>query len=218
MEGAAGGVTNPYLAARHTWNERYLALATSIRNWQLIAAGLLLTTLGLGAGLVYVTSQQQVVPYIVEVDEAGSAAAIKELQPRTALDPLVIAAQLKRFLTEIRTISSDAELVRRQMNAAYQQCLEPAQRFLTVYYTENTVADLVKRGPLFPVHIAVTPASPKSWRARWKEQLIGPDGTVVEETDWEATIEIALVQPQSKAERERSPLGLWIASLHWAQL
>src|SRR5438128_858208 len=147
MEGAAGGVTNPYLAARHTWNERSLALATRMRTWQVLAAGLFLTTLGLGAGLVSVTSPHQVVPYLVEVDEAGSAAAIKALQLRTALDPLVIAAQLARFLTEIRTISSDAELMRRQMNAAYQQCLEPAQRFLTAYYTENTVADLVKRGP-----------------------------------------------------------------------
>src|SRR5438046_10757019 len=102
MEGAAGGVTNPYLAARHTWNERYLTLATSIRNWQLIAAGLLLTTLGLGAGLVYVTSQQQVVPYIVEVDEAGSAAAIKELQPRPALGPLVVGGERQRSHTQSR--------------------------------------------------------------------------------------------------------------------
>ena len=30
MEGAAGGVANPYLAARHTWNERYLSLRTAL--------------------------------------------------------------------------------------------------------------------------------------------------------------------------------------------
>src|SRR5437867_3757236 len=98
MEGAAGGVTNRYLAARHTWNERSLALATRMRTWQVLAAGLLLTTPGLGVGLVYITSPHQVVPYLVEVDEAGSAAAITALHPRTVLDPLVIAAQLTRFL------------------------------------------------------------------------------------------------------------------------
>jgi type IV secretory pathway TrbF-like protein len=210
--------TNPYLAARHVHNERYLSLAKSVRNWQLIAGGLLLANVGLTGGLVYVTGKQQVIPYVVEVDEAGSAAAIKALQPRTALDPLVVRAHLRRFLTDLRTISTDEELVRRQMNAAYHQCLEPAQNFLTAYYTENRLADLVKRGRTFPVHLTVTPLSPQSWRARWKEQLVGPDGTVVEESDWEATIEIALVQPQSAAERERSPLGVWIAQLHWAQV
>src|SRR5438093_1116752 len=98
MEGAAGGVTNPYLAARHTWNERSLALATRMRTWQVLAAGFLLTVLGLGVGLASVTSPHQVVPYLVEVDEAGSGEAITALHPRTALDPLVIAAQLTRFL------------------------------------------------------------------------------------------------------------------------
>jgi type IV secretion system protein VirB5 len=215
---SSGAELNPYVAARHVWNERYLSLAKSIRNWQVMAGGLLLSNLGLAGGLAYVTSRQQIVPYIVEVDEAGSAAAIKDLQPRIVLDPLVVATQLKRFLTEIRTISPDEELVRRQMNAAYRMCLEPAQNFLTAYYTDNTLADLVRRGRTFPVQISVTPLSSKSWRARWKEQLVSPDGKVQEESDWEATIEIALVQPQNRAERERSPLGLWIAQLHWVQI
>jgi len=30
---------NPYLAARYVHNERYLSLAKSIRNWQLVAGG-----------------------------------------------------------------------------------------------------------------------------------------------------------------------------------
>ena len=213
---AAAISANPYIEARHVQNERYMSLAKNVRNWQLMSGGLLLLSLGLGGALVYTMNKQHVVPYTVEIDEAGIAVAIRELRPTTALDPLVVRAQLARFIKDIRTISTDDELVRRQMNNAYQICLEPAQNYLTTYYTENKIADLVKRGRVFPIHLTVSPISEKSWRVRWKEHLLGPDGTVAEETQWEATIEIAIVLPQNKEEREHSPLGLWIASLHWA--
>jgi type IV secretory pathway TrbF-like protein len=189
-----------------------------VRTWQQVAGRRLLTTLGLTEGLVYVTSTQQVMPSIVAVDEAGSAAAIKEHQPRTALDPLVITAQLKHSLAEIRTFSTDDALVRRQMHAASQYCLAPAQQFRTRSSTENTLPATLKRRRVFPVHIVISPRSPKSGQARWKEQLVRPDGTVAEETAWEATLEITLLQPQSQEERQRRPRGRWIASLYGAHL
>ncbi len=203
-------------AAAPFHHDRPLCLSRSVRNWQLAAGGLRLTTRSLTAGLVYVPSTQQIVPSSVEGDESGGAAAITELQPRTALDPLVIAAQLKHSLTEIRTRSTDDEVVRRQIHAASQQCLVPAQQFQTRSSTENTSPATLKRGCVFPVHSVVSPRSPESGQARWQEQLLGPDGTVAEETEWEATLEITLLQPQSQEERQRRPRGLWIASLHGA--
>ena len=122
---------NPYLAARHVHNERYLSLSTSIRNWQLVAGGLLLANVGLAGGLVFVTNKQQIAPYIVEVDAAGTAAAIRELRAEAVHDPLILSALLKHWLTQIRTISTDEELTRRQMNAAYHMCLSSAQHYLT---------------------------------------------------------------------------------------
>src|SRR5262249_48270148 len=104
-----------------------------------------------------------------EVDEAGSAAAIKEHQPRTALDPLVIAAQRTPVLTEIRTCSTDDALVRRHMHAASQQCRAPAQQCRTHSSTENTLPATLKRRRVFPVHSVVSPRSPKSRSAHWKE-------------------------------------------------
>jgi type IV secretory pathway TrbF-like protein len=209
---------NPYLAARHVHNERYLSLTTSIRNWQLIAGGLLLANVGLSSGLVFVTNQQQIAPYVVEVDAAGTAAAIRELRAEAVHDPVILAALLKQWILQIRTISTDTQLTDRQMNAAYHMCLSAAQHYLTAYYTENAPATLRQRGRTFPVNINLTPLSPKSWRARWKEQTLGEDGAVRSEQDWEATIEIALVLPQSKEERQFSPLGVWVTNVHWTEV
>jgi len=209
---------NPYLAARHVHNERYLSLSKSIRNWQLVTGGLLLANLGLAGGLVWVTNQQQIAPYIVEVDAAGSAAAIRDLRAEAVHDPLILSALLKHWITQIRTISTDTQLTDRQMNAAYHMCLSTAQNYLTAYYTENALAVLRQRGRTFPVNISLTPLSPKSWRARWKEHTLGEDGSVRSEQEWEATIEIALVLPQSKEERQFSPLGVWVTNVQWAEV
>lgn len=210
--------SNPYLAARHVHNERYLSLSKSIRNWQLLAGGLVLANLGLSGGLVSVTNQQQITPYIVEVDAAGVAVAIRELRAETVQDPLVLTALLKHWITQIRTISTDTQMTDRQMNAAYHMCLSAAQNYLTAYYTENALAVLRQRGRTFPVNISLTPLSPKSWRARWKEQTLGEDGSVRSEQEWEATIEIALVLPQSKEERQFSPLGVWVTNVQWTEV
>lgn len=210
--------SNPYLAARHVHNERYLSLSKSIRNWQLLAGGLVLANLGLSGGLVSVTNQQQIAPYIVEVDAAGSAAAIRDLRAEAVHDPLILSAVLKQWLAQIRTISVDTQLTDRQMNAAYRMCLSSAQQYLTTYYTENSLASLRQRGRTFPINISVTPLSPRSWRARWKEQTVGEDGAIRGEQDWEATLEVTFVLPQKKEEREFSPLGVWITNVHWAEV
>src|SRR5262245_29224403 len=211
-------LANPYLAARYVHNERYCSLTKSIRNWQLVGGALLLANIGLSSGLVYVTSKQQIAPYIVEVDAAGSAVAIRELRAEAVQDPLVVATLLKRFLTDIRTLSTDAELRARQMNTAYRMCLAPAQNYLTAYYTENRIDDLLRQGRTVPLNISLTPISTNGWRARWKEHTLAEDGSLRSEHDWEATIEIAFVLPQSKEERQFSPLGVWIAQLQWTEV
>ncbi len=222
----ASTLTNPSLhraatdspAAAPFPNDCSLCLSRSVRNWQLAAGGLRLTTRSLTAGLVSVTCTQQVVPSSVEVDKSSGVAAITERQPRTILDPLVIAAQRKHSLTEIRTFSTDDALVRRHMHAASQQCRALAQQFRTHSSTENTLPATLKRRRVFPVHIVVSPRSPKRGRAHWKEPLVGPAGTVAAETAWDATSASALVQPQSQEQQQRRPRGLWIASLHGAHL
>src|SRR5215207_4220398 len=166
---AATDSHNPYLAARYIHNERYCSLTRSIRNWQLVGGALLLANIGLSSGLVYVTSKQQIAPYMVEVEAAGSAVAIRELRANTVQDPLVVATLLKRFLTDIRTLSTDAALRQRQMNTAYRMCLAPAQNYIAAYYTQNKIMDTLRNGRTFVLNISLSPLSQTSWRARWKE-------------------------------------------------
>lgn len=213
------GVTPDYPAAAAFTNDRYMKLAASVRNWQLIAGGLLISSLTLTGGIVYVTSRQQIVPYLIAVDDAGSAAVVKELRASSVVEPRVIQALLTHWLKDIRTIPADGLAMQRQMNAAFGMCLQEAQHYIDAYYRSVTpLVETQKQGRVFPQQITLTPVTETTWRARWKEQHLAQDGAEKALTEWEATIEIALILPRSHAEQQRSPLGVWIARVQWAQL
>jgi type IV secretion system protein VirB5 len=214
---------NPYLAGTQAVenaaaafsNDRYLKIANNAKNWRLGFFGLLLLSGGLAGGLVMVSNRQQVVPYVVEVDEAGSARMITEVRATAVHDPVVIQAVLRKWLQDIRTLSSDHDANQRRTQDAYGMALEPAQKVIAAYYQDSAPEQLLARGRTFPVKITLHAVSATTWRARWHEQLLEENGRVQEETAWEATIEIVLVLPKTTNERLRSPLGLWIANLQW---
>jgi type IV secretory pathway TrbF-like protein len=190
------GVTSEYPAAAAFLNDRYRQLATSVRHWQLMAGGLLLTAVALTGGIVSVTSRQQIVLYLVEVDETGSAAIVKELRASSVVEPRVVQALLTHWLRDIRTISADGQAVQRQMNAAFGMCLQEAQRYIDDYYRRLApLTETQKQGRVFPEQIIVIPVTATTWRARWKEQHVDTGGVPKEQTEWEATLESALVLP-----------------------
>src|SRR5712692_11987210 len=223
---AAGETTNPYLtgvqardnAAATFRNDRYLRIANNAKNWRLGFFGVLGLAGGLAGGLVYVSAQQHIVPYVVEVDEAGSARAMVELRARTVEDPLVVQAILRKWLQDLRTLTTDVEVNHRRTQDAYGMALEPAQHVIATYYHDTPPEEVLKRGRLFPIKLSIQPLAGRTWRARWQEQVLDEGGHVVEQRDWEALIEIALVLPTTKEERQRSPLGVWIANLQWNQV
>src|SRR5438093_355157 len=67
--------TNPYLAARREWDERYGSLITRARNWRLIAILCASAALMQTAGLIALSLRAKVVPYVVAVDALGHQVA-----------------------------------------------------------------------------------------------------------------------------------------------
>jgi type IV secretory pathway TrbF-like protein len=208
---------NPYLAQRYAHNERYLQLSRTIRNWQLIAGGLVLSTLSLAGGLVVVTQQQKVVPYIVEVDELGVARYVNEVRPQAVHEPVVVSADLGQYIRELRTITPDRRLLREQTTLAWRRSLPPAQQTIRAFYTDNKIEEILQKGRILPTRLQVTPLSEKTYRAVWVDEFTGLDGTLLTEVPWEATIEVALIVPWelSVEERKLSPLGIFVNAITW---
>jgi type IV secretory pathway TrbF-like protein len=204
------------LNAGGVWpHDRYVIGAAHARNWRL-ATFFVLGVLGVEtAGLVYITTRQQVRIEVVRVDDNGTVSVGSTTRPD---DPTIVAAWLRRWLEDVRTVSGDMGANRARINTAYGACLAAAQQFLSAEFTEQSPEELLRKGRRFPVKIAVFPvAGSKTWRARWTEQTVNEGGAVVAEQGWAGEVQVESVTPQTREERERSPLGLWIASIQWAE-
>ncbi len=79
---------NLYVEARREWDERYADLVLGKRNWQIAAGGLLILSLILAAGFVWISNRSRYIPYVVEVDKLGYALTVPQ--------PLTPAARARR--------------------------------------------------------------------------------------------------------------------------
>src|SRR5271155_5868667 len=109
-----------YLQARREWDERYGDLVLGKRNWQITSAGLMLLSLILALGIVWMSARTKVIPFVVEVDKLGYAITIPtEL---TASNVPATVERMKRyeiaaFIRNARSVSSDPAVEQSDWNA-----------------------------------------------------------------------------------------------------
>ena len=127
-------------------------------------------------GLVHLSSQSQIVPYIVRVDKLGAAAAVERADQNFQPDKQVIVAFLARFIANIRSVYTDAGAERTLLKEAYAMINERGEAFakLNFYMREH---DPFKRAETETVTVevaSVLPLSEGSWRIEWREEAAQP--------------------------------------------
>jgi len=108
-----------YLQARREWDERYGDLVLGRRNWQIASAGLMLLSIVLALGIVWMSARSKVIPYVVEVDKLGYAITIP-----TALAALNTPATVERmkqyeiaaFIPNARPVCNDRVVEQKMLN------------------------------------------------------------------------------------------------------
>jgi len=90
----AGPGQNPYLNGREEWLERYGNYIKRAAQWRMMAVFCLLLAAGSVAANVIMAAQYKVVPYIVEVDRIGQAAAVSRADLASPAPKRLIQAEL----------------------------------------------------------------------------------------------------------------------------
>lgn len=196
------------------------------RRWRNLVLAMLVITimavggvLALGTVLIFGVGKE-VVPYIVQVDQAGNVTAVKPAEPLQNLSDTVIAAQLTRWLKAIRTVDG---------NAAAQHALV-AEAYAMLDHGSPAYSDfnerMRKNNPFFrageeTVSIdvsSVLPLGGTKWRLEWREETRGSNTTVKSLLHYQAIVTITFAKPRDEANIRANPVGLYVSAFEWGQL
>ena len=214
---------NPYLSARKEYSDRYGSAVKDAARWRQISILMVLLCLAFGGAMMWLASQNKVVPYIVQVDKHGYAVAIKSAQEGSIADTRVIVAALGGFFVNFKTVITDVASQRRMVNDVYAYLAKnsSAEASVSQYYKEHNpfVATQDKREYTVQVEIRSIVRSGgnnKSWQVLWTEEKID-QGTIIESTEWRAIVSVAISPVRELDEVIKNPLGIYITEINMAQ-
>ncbi|TWG92033.1 type IV secretion system protein VirB5 [Mesorhizobium sp. J18] len=206
----------PYQKAGQLWDERIGSARVQARNWRLMAFGCLALATGLSAGLLWQSTQSRVVPYVIEVDRFGEAhavaPAVQDYEPSDAQ----IAWHLGRFVSNVRSVSTDPVLVRQNWLSAYDFATDRAALFLNEYAKANDPFGKIGTRTVSVQITSVVRASDSSFQVKWAEQVY-ERGSLASTTRWTAILTIVIRPPSNADELRRNPLGVFVNAIDWSR-
>ena len=217
-------VANSYAEGWRAWDERYADLVVGKRNWQLAAGGLLVVSIILAGGMVWLSSHSRYVVYAVQVDKLGYALTQPQpLTPATAPDVVdrMERYEVATFIREAREVSSDPQVEQRMLNSLLAHAHGAADRFLDEYYHADTARNPFQIAQKQTVSVqidSILQLSPKSYQVRWTEQARDLNGAPIgAPSHWEAQIQTEIAPPRSDDAIVSNPLGFYVNQITWTE-
>lgn len=210
-----------YINARQEWAERYGDYVNSANIWRFIAISALLITLISVGGIVYIGSQQKIIPYIVEVDKLGRAMPVSRADLAQPIDTRIIRSTVARWINNTRSVYLDAGAERALIKEAYALTNKnsPAYNKLNEHFRQPK-NDPFKRAETETVSVdvqSVLPLSADTWRIEWVEVKRDRKGELISTIPMQATTTINISSPLDEENILTNPLGIFVSDFAWSQ-
>lgn len=221
-----GETQNPYMTARQTWNSVGAARKANARMWQV--AGLLGILVGLAGvgGMIHTATQSTFVPYVIEVDSHGRAFARGPVTPNSNTDPRIVRAAIRDFISDVRTVTPDAQLLRENIFEVYAMLNagDPAYTKITEWWNGTQSSSPFQRASKVMVHVtdmSVLQQTKKTWQVDWTEVKRARNGEKLETRDMRALVTIYQQPPTaevSQKQMRQNPFGIYVRDISWSAL
>jgi len=206
----------PYQKAAQVWDDRIGSARVQAANWRLMAFGCLTLAVGLAGGLGWQSARSRITSYVVEVDRLGEvqavAPAVESYQPKDAQ----IAWYLGRFITDVRSLSIDPVLVRRNWLEAYDLVGGKAAIFLGDFARANDPFTAIGDRSVSVEVTSVVRASDTSFQVKWTEQIYR-QGSLSATERWTGILATAIRTPRTAETLRKNPLGLYVTDIAWSR-
>jgi len=218
-------MANPYLNAKRKWNEHTASVISEKQIWQLIGIISLLIALGSISGILYISGQSKLVPYIVKVNSLGEPLYYSQLNQSQPLDPNIIHATVASFINDARLVTPDIALQRKAVFRVYSMLSanDPSIKKMNAWLNGAPESNPFQRAVKESVNIEFTsilPLSDETWQADWNEMVHDRNGSKECAYKMRAIVTVYVDRNNSAASDEHirnNPLGIYIKDFSWSK-
>ena len=214
--GATPDPVTPYQKAAQVWDERIGSARVQAKNWRIAALGSTACAAIAVIGMAVMANQPRVAPYVVEVADTGAVRAVGAAT--RAYDPTdaQVTYHISRFVTKVRSLSTDPIVVRQNWLDAYEYVTDRAARTLNDYALRNDpFADVGEKTVTVEV-VSVVRASPSSFQLRWIETT-HLNGAFAGREPYSAVLTIVRREPRTELDLAANPLGIFVDAFDWSR-
>ncbi|EJF76237.1 conjugal transfer protein [Bartonella alsatica] len=209
--------SNPYIAARKEWMERYGDYIHAANNWRLATFGMIIITAMSVGAFIWKVNEQTIVPYIVQTNSVGEVTHLSKANIAAKPNAIHIRAALRNWLIGARTVYVDMRAEESLVNQTYSMTLpqSPAYSMLVEYHKQN---DPYSRAANETVEVqvnAIVPVSDDTWQIEWTEKKRARTGIIIDTKLWQATATIILATPRTEQQIMLNPIGLYVKQFAW---
>lgn len=209
---------SPFLQAKQEWLDRNGDDIVRCAQWRTSAfVSFLLLGISL-TGNVAQGLQNKLVPYVINVDNAGRIRAVQRADAATAIPQRVIQAELANIITNWRTVTADIQLQSSMLRKLAAYLSGSGATVVREWFATN---DPYTRGKEALVSVEVRglplPVSPTTWRVEWLETTRTHEGATQSVAHYVATMTIQLVQPTTDAQIAVNPGGIKITEIAFSK-
>lgn len=204
---------NPYNGRRREYDQLIGEVQKERNRWR-CAAFVMLTLLFLASGgMVYLGSLPKVVPHVIEVASWGEARSVGRVGTNSysgivRSDPS-IQYYLRAFITNMRSISSDREIIRDNLTAAFRSVTRSGYTQLQTDISNSGIFTRSQRERVTVTIHNILTITDSSYQIDWTEATFGLNGAERGRAYYRGIFNVVFAEPDESQIRF-NPLGIFI--------
>jgi len=164
-------------------------------------------------------STQKTVPVLINVMPTGEATYLGEVRQNASAQEVPEAAilyQVRKFITNLRSISTDAEVLYNNIDDCYYMVTGTYEPVMTRMLRSNSPFEQVGKIRRTLDIKSVLRTTGNSFQIDWKEISIDPSGST-RNKEMRALVTIKII-PADPSFIKKNPLGIFIDNCEWTEL
>lgn len=173
----------------------------------------MITSIVLFIGLLVVANYPKSQGYVIELTPEGEAVynpdsvtLLEDWEPKDN----TINYFLRSFITELRTVSSDPQIVQQNIQKLYHQVTGEATDKVTEYIEETDPRTRLKKETVTIAIASILPLSDTTYQVDFRETVWGSGSKLTSDDHYRAVIHTEIYIPKTQEQVTYNPIGLYV--------